>query len=102
VPWAAVDLSRGGGCPELTQNGFLRTMDDAFVDVISGGQRHPLRVQLLPRRSNIDKLFIPVRENHKRGGVCSCRGQRLICLEVLDALNRRKTVSREQTRWLMF
>jgi hypothetical protein len=60
MPWAVVDLSRGGGCPELTQNGFLRMMDDAFVDVLSGGQRHPWRVQLLPRRSNIDKLFVPV------------------------------------------
>jgi hypothetical protein len=63
VPWAAVDLSKGGGCRELTRNGFSRAMDDALVDVLTGGQRHPRMEQLLPRGSNIDKLFIAVQEN---------------------------------------
>jgi hypothetical protein len=64
VPWAAVDLSRGVGGPELMQNSFSRAMDDALVNVLTGGQRHPQMVQLLPWGSNIDKLFIPVQENH--------------------------------------
>jgi hypothetical protein len=44
-------------------------------------------VRLLPRGSNIDKLFIPALSNCKSGGMSLCRGQRLICLEVLEALN---------------
>jgi hypothetical protein len=44
MPWAAVDLSRGGRCPELTRNGFSRARtDNALADVLTGGQRHPLR-----------------------------------------------------------
>jgi hypothetical protein len=64
MPWAAVDLSRGVGCPKLTQNGFSRATDDVLVDVLPGGQRHPWMVQLLPRESNINKVFVPVQENH--------------------------------------
>jgi hypothetical protein len=87
MPWAVVDLSRSGGWPEPTRDSFLRAMDDALVDVLTGGQRHPWMLQLLPWGSNINKLFIPVQENCKRGGVRSCHGQRWICLGVVDALN---------------
>jgi hypothetical protein len=65
VPGAAGDLFRDGGWPEPTRDGFLRAADDALVDVLTGGQRHPRMVQLLPRGSNIYKLFIPVQESHK-------------------------------------
>jgi hypothetical protein len=52
-----------GRWPEPTRDGFLRATDDALVDVLTGGQRHPRMVQLLPRGLNINKLFIPVQEN---------------------------------------
>ena len=52
-----------GRWPEPTRDGFLRATDDALVDVLTGGQRHPWMVQLLPWGSNINKLFIPVQEN---------------------------------------
>ena len=59
----AVDLSRDGRWHEPTRDGFLRATDDALVDVLTGGQRHPRMMQLLPWGSNINKLFIPVQEN---------------------------------------
>jgi hypothetical protein len=72
VPWAAVDLSKGVGCRESTRNGFSRATDDPLVDFLTGGQRHPWMVQLLPRGSNINKLFIAVQENCPIGGNEDC------------------------------